>query len=327
LLAKGDRPRKILAVLAALIVTAPVAGSIYQAAMEARDDRRLTPPGKLVDVDGHRMHVFCQGHGSPTVIVEQGIGAQALGWAPFNERMSSITTVCAYDRAGMGYSEPLDHATPATEVASRLHALIKAAGIDDDLVLVGWSAGGMYAREYYRQFPQRVKGMVLVDSSHEQQLTRMGDPDVGYVNPMKLQRFLVPIGWTRLRGAVPRRFADSPLPGPIRERLVALNLKSHLPRTMLLEGEGFRADLSANRAPPKLGDIPLVVLSEGKPNNPFMQERMQTWFELQDELAHLSSNGRHIVATQSAHAIHRSEPDLIFDAVQDVVTRARAAPR
>jgi hypothetical protein len=96
---------------------------------------------------------------------------------------------------------------------------------------------------------------------------------------------------------------------------------------MLLEGEGFRADLAANRAPPKLGDIPLVVLSEGKPNVPYMQERIQTWYELQDELAHLSSNGRHVVATGSAHAIHRTEPDLIFNAVLDVVASARAAQR
>jgi pimeloyl-ACP methyl ester carboxylesterase len=105
LLAKGDRLRRILIGLAALIVAAPIAGWIYQAVAEARDDARHPPPGKLVDVDGHRMHIFCQGHGNPTVIVEQGIGAQSLGWAPLNERMSTVTTVCAYDRAGMGYSD------------------------------------------------------------------------------------------------------------------------------------------------------------------------------------------------------------------------------
>jgi hypothetical protein len=96
---------------------------------------------------------------------------------------------------------------------------------------------------------------------------------------------------------------------------------------MLAEGDGFRADLLANRAPPSLGNIPLIVLSEGKPNIPFMQERLQTWFELQEELAHLSTKGRHIVATESAHAIHRTEPDLIFNAVRDVVGAARGEVR
>jgi pimeloyl-ACP methyl ester carboxylesterase len=307
-------------------VAAPILGAIYQAAMEARDEARFPPPGRLVDVDGHRMHIFCEGSGTPTVIVEQGIGAQSLGWAPLNGRMSAITTVCAYDRAGMGYSDPLDHATPATEVARRLHALLGKIGIDD-IVLVGWSAGGMYSREYFRQFPERVKGMVLVDSSHEQQLSRMGDPDVGYFNPLKVDRFLVPIGWIRLTGRVEQRFANSPLPAPVRDRLVALNLKSHQPRTMLAEGAGFRADLTANRTPPSLGSLPLIVLSEGRPNIPFMQERIQTWFQLQDELAHLSTRGRHIVATESAHAIHRTEPDLIFNAVREVVAAARVGNR
>jgi pimeloyl-ACP methyl ester carboxylesterase len=303
-------------------VAAPILGAIYQAAMEARDAARFPPPGRLVDVDGSRMHIFCEGSGTPTVIVEQGIGAQSLGWAPLNERMSAFTTVCAYDRAGMGYSDPLDHATPATEVARRLHTLLGKVGIDD-IVLVGWSAGGMYAREYYRQFPDRVKGMVLVDSSHEQQLVRLGDPDVGYVNPFERERVLAPIGWTRLTGAVEARFANSPLPAPVRDRLIALNLKSRLPRTMVAEGQGFRADLAANRTPPGLGSLPLIVLSEGKPNNPFMQEHIRTWSELQDELAHLSTNGRHIVAAESAHAIHRTEPDLIFNAVREVVAAVR----
>lgn len=313
--------------LAVLIIAIPILGAIYQVAMEARDDRRFPPPGKLVEVDGHRMHIFCQGAGSPTVIVEQGVGVQPLAWAPLNERMSAITTVCAYDRAGMGYSDPLDVPTTAAEAVRRLHALLERTGVTDDIVLVGWSMGGMYSREYYRQFPDKVKGMVLVDSSHEQQLFRLGDPDVGYVNPLRTDRYLAPFGWIRLSGAVERRFANSPLPAPIRDRLIALNLRSSTPRTMVFEGDSFRADLAANRTPPSLGNIPLIVLSEGKPNIPFMQERLETWFELQDELAHLSTNGRHVVATQSAHAIHRTEPDLILNAVRHVVAVVRGGSR
>lgn len=318
------RLRRILLVIAVLVVAVPSAGWIYQRIMEARDDAGFPPPGKLVDVDGHRMHIFCQGQGSPTVIVEQGVGSQSLGWAPLNERMSSITTVCAYDRAGMGYSDPLDHPSPASESVRRLHTLLARAGITNDIVLVGWSMGGMYSREYYRQFPGQVKGMVLVDSSHEQQFSRMGDPDVGYVNPLRREQYLAPFGWIRLSGQVEQRFANSPLPAPIRDRLIAINLKSHMARTMVMEGDAFRADLGANRTPPNLGSIPLIVLSEGKPNIPFMQERIQTWYQLQDELAHLSTNGRHIVATQSAHAIHRTEPDLILDAVREIVSAVRA---
>jgi len=147
--------RRLLQGVAILLLMAPAAGWIYQSVMEAREDAEYPPPGKLVDVDGHRMHIFCQGQGSPTVVVEQGVGSQSLAWAPLNERMSAITTICAYDRAGMGYSDPLDQPMPAAEAVRRLHALLERAGITDDIVLVGWSMGGMYSREYYRQFPDK----------------------------------------------------------------------------------------------------------------------------------------------------------------------------
>jgi hypothetical protein len=122
---------------------------------------------------------------------------------------------------------------------------------------------------------------------------------------------------------VEKRFANSPLPHEIRDRLVAINLKSHMPRTLVAEGDALYADLAAPHSPPNLGTIPLVVISEGKPNNPFMQEHLKTWYELQERLAHLSTNGEHIVATRSAHAIHRTEPALIIDAVKEVVSAVR----
>jgi pimeloyl-ACP methyl ester carboxylesterase len=317
--------RRIFLGLISLAVVAAACGWAYQAAMEARDDRRFPAPGKLVDVDGHRMHIFCQGQGSPTIIVEQGLGAQSLAWAPINERMSGITTVCAYDRAGMGYSDPVDHATPAAEVARNLRKLLQNAEINDDLVLIGWSAGGMYVREYYRQFPERVKAMVLVDSTHEQQIQRMGEPANAGSNPLRFDPYLARVGWFRITGQMQERFADSPLPAPIRDRLIAINLKSHMPRTWIAEGEGLRADLLAGTSPPNLGSLPLIVLSEGKPDVPFMQEHLQAWLELHEELARLSTNGRRIVATQSAHFIHQTEPDLIVDSVAQVVSAAREA--
>ena len=110
--------------------------------MEARDDRRYPAPGQSRRRRRHRMHIFCQGQGSPTVVVEQGIGAQSTAWAQLNERISDITTVCAYDRAGMGYSEP---ARPCDAMRKKWPATSTSCcskrGITDDIVLVGWSAG------------------------------------------------------------------------------------------------------------------------------------------------------------------------------------------
>jgi pimeloyl-ACP methyl ester carboxylesterase len=159
--------------LVQLLVIVLVVGRIYEVMMEARDDKRMPPPGQLFDVEGHLMHIHCQGQGSPTIVVEQGSGEQSLGWSEVIENMSRISRTCAYDRVGMGYSEPVGKPTSASDIAHNLERLLQAAEITDDLVLVGWSAGGIYQREFYRQFPERVKGMVLVDSAHEQQTQKL----------------------------------------------------------------------------------------------------------------------------------------------------------
>jgi pimeloyl-ACP methyl ester carboxylesterase len=157
----------LLAGLVVLLLVTVVGGRIYQATSESADLARFPPPGRLVDVDGHRMHIHCRGEGSPTVVIEQGLQSVSLAWDETAQRIASLTTVCGYDRVGLGYSEPIGHATRSTEVAELLHKLLRGAQIDDDLVLVGWSAGGVYVREYRRLHPEHVKAMLLVDSSHD----------------------------------------------------------------------------------------------------------------------------------------------------------------
>jgi len=176
--------------IAILIITALTlaAGWTYQRVAEHLDDQRYPPPGQLFSVDGRLLHLHCRGTGSPTIIIEQGIGGPSIDWNAINDRMAVTTRVCDYDRAGMGYSEPAWRPTRAGDVARNLHALLAAANIEDDLVFVGWSAGGLYAREYYRRFPERVKGMVLVDSPHEQSLERMPPQPSNQANLDRLMR-------------------------------------------------------------------------------------------------------------------------------------------
>jgi pimeloyl-ACP methyl ester carboxylesterase len=317
---------RILIGLLILSVLFLAVGWTYQRIAEHRDTRRYPPPGELHSVNGRLMHIHCRGSGSPTVIVEQGLGGPSIDWNEINGRMSKITRVCDYDRAGMGHSEPAYRPTIAADVAKNLNSLLRSANIDDDLILVGWSAGGMYAREYYRQFPARVKGLVLVDTPHELTLSRMPPQPSNQENLDGLMRkyYLAQFGWLRLSGEIEGQYADAPLSGPDKRRLIAIFQKAHTYRTLADEGIGFELDLARGVAPPSLGDLPVVVIAEGKPRHPYMQENLARWHELQQELANLSSTGRLVIATNSAHFIHRTEPELILKAVSDVVDSVRA---
>jgi pimeloyl-ACP methyl ester carboxylesterase len=319
--------RLVMAILL-LAAIALAGGWGYQRIAEKRDDRRYPPPGELHSVKGRLMHIHCRGSGSPTVIIEQGIGGPSLDWNEINGRMGQITRVCDYDRAGMGYSEPAYVPTLSVDVAKNLDALLLAAQVTDDLIFVGWSAGGMYAREYYRQFPSHVKGMVLVDSPHEQTIQRMPPQPSNQANLDRLMRnyYLAQIGWLRLNGEIEQQYADAQ-PEEDRKRLISIFQKSHTYRTLVDEGVGLEQDFARRVTPPKLGDLPVIVIAEGKPRHPYMQENLAKWHELQRELANLSTDGRFVVASNSAHFIHRSEPEVILKAVSDVVGAVRSGQR
>jgi pimeloyl-ACP methyl ester carboxylesterase len=187
----------------------------------------------------------------------------------------------------------------------------------------------MYAREFYHQFPNRVKGLVLVDSPHEQSTLRMPPQPGNQANFDSLMRkyYQAQVGWIRLSGQVEEMFAQSPLPPGDRQRLIAIYEKTHTYRTLVDEGVGLEQDLARAVAPPKLGDIPLVVIAEGKPRHPYMIENLALWHELQRELAALSTDGKLVIAANSAHFIHRTEPELIVNAVNEVVDAVRGGHR
>lgn len=324
---RGDM-RLISRVILATLGTGAIllaGGWCYQTIAEWRDDAKYPRPGELFSVEGRAMHIRCRGHGSPTVVVEQGLGGPSLDWNAINEQMSHITRVCDYDRAGMGYSEPANKPTRVGDVVENLNLLLSAANIDDDLILLGWSAGGMYAREYYRRYPARVKGLVLVDSAHEQQSVRMPAPsNQDNLKSLKRNHLFARIGWLRFTDEVKNQFARSPLQGEERNRLIAIFEKSHTYQTLFYEGVGFEQDLASGMNPPTLGNVPVIVIAEGKPRSPFMQENLALWHEMQRELSELSSDGRFVIAENSAHFIHRSEPELIVSAVSDVAAAIRS---
>ena len=132
-------------------------------------------PGELVEVDGNRMHIRCEGTGSPTVVMEAGSGDCSLSWALVQQNVSAFSRVCTYDRQGYAWSDPVPGPLTASNVTGRLHTLLSRANVSPPYVLVGHSLGGVYVRYYTHRYPDEVAGMVLVDPGSEWQMIRTGE--------------------------------------------------------------------------------------------------------------------------------------------------------
>src|ERR687894_2835061 len=156
--------KALLGLVVALLVLA-VAGAIYQAIATRLAERAYPPPGEMVGVGGHRLHINCAGRGGPAVVLDAGSGGFSAQWVRVQREVAGTTRVCAYDRAGMGWSEIGPEPRDARQISGELHTLLSKAGIEGPYVLVGHSFGGMYMQTYAARYPEEVAGVALVDSS------------------------------------------------------------------------------------------------------------------------------------------------------------------
>jgi pimeloyl-ACP methyl ester carboxylesterase len=294
------------------------------------------PIGQLVDVGGYRLLLACQGEGSPTVVMEAAIGETGLLWSLVQPAVAKRTRACVYDRAGLGWSDPSPEPRTAAVMVQELHRLLGTAGIPGPYVLVGHSFGGLLVRLYAARHPQEVAGLVLVDSAHEEQYRR-GPTEIRELVPQLEEQ-----GRQQFEGLKALIVSGSldpatlPVPPGLPEAaaetfraLVAASPK-HV-ETFIAEQQAvqaIQAELAAARIP-SLGELPLVVLSHGQPmvmpglTPEVNQAYERVWQGLQAELAGLSSQGRLIVAEGSGHYIQLERPQLVIDAIAEVVTAAR----
>jgi pimeloyl-ACP methyl ester carboxylesterase len=319
-LSRGTRllPLGLLVALVAL----GAAGAIYQAIATARDRRAYPPPGRLVDVGGHRLHLHCLGEGSPTVILESALSATVSNWIWVQPEVARVTRVCAYDPAGYGWRDPGPGPRDARQHARELHTLLDRAGVPGPYVLVGHSFGGLYARQFTALYPDEVAGMVLVDATHPDFLARQGQPDVlPGADPRLVAAgpVFARLGVTRLLGFIP---PDPDLPPRQQAETRAYYATATFADATRDAARAFAATLAQVRATGTLGDLPLAVVSAGT--------QPPSWQELQRELATLSTNVTHQVVAGATHAsIVDNERDALetTSAVLRVVQAVRAGER
>lgn len=323
---------KYFVVLIAVLI---VAGTIYQWQAAARDRANFPAPGEIFSVDGLDMHLHCFGQGEPVVILEAGLMSGSSSWGLVQDALSQTTRICVYDRPGMDWSEYSDEPIDAVVVSSRLHSLLGAAGIDEAQILLGMSAGGVFVREYYQRYPENIVGMVLVDSSHEQQGNRLPkfDDQMQMGTILSLCSWFQPIGVIRAFSLLDAFLNQYELPPELAALARANAYQSHRCAAMLLESDGFQREIFDLNPPISLGDLPLVVISQGKAPQAIeafgltledAQRMAVIWDQLQNELTALSTAGRRYVASQSGHVIQMEQPQIVIDKVTELVLQLRS---
>ncbi|HVG01778.1 MAG TPA: alpha/beta hydrolase, partial [Nitrospira sp.] len=155
--------------IGALVVFA-IIGIGYQFTGMLLDRLHYPPPGQMIDVGGYRLHLNCTGKGSPTILLEAPAPGWSLYWALVQAQVETVTRVCAYDRAGLGWSDPGPLPRNGHRMATELHRLLDRGDVPGPYILVGHSFGGLVARIYRQEHRKDVVAMVLVDAGHELEL-------------------------------------------------------------------------------------------------------------------------------------------------------------
>jgi pimeloyl-ACP methyl ester carboxylesterase len=315
----------------AIVAAAGLASFTYQKLADARDRRRFPPPGRLVNIGGRRLHVMEAGHGSPAVVIIPALADNVLGWVRIQQALASDTHVIVYDRAEIGWSDPPPHRRRRPELmAADLHALLTAADISPPYVLAGHSIGGIVARQFYAHYPDVTAGMLLVDSSHEQMEKRITAADWrrGHLSDIRVaarrqaqilgaRRLAASLGLWRDLDASIARWTTPEYAGADRAITLSTRQKRVSVRELLMV-------LRMSGQPPELCSIPLTVLTRASPRGQQWPGRAwPVWAQMQDELAALSYDSVHVYAETAGHYIHLDEPDLVIQAIHDLVMRCR----
>lgn len=273
-------------------------------------------PGRLIDVGGFNLHIQCNGAGQPTVLLEAGLGGVSLEWANIQAELAHTQRVCSYDRAGMGWSDAGPMPRTSGEVVTELHELLNKAGEQGPFVLVGHSIGGYSAQLFAARYPALSAGLVLIDSSHPEQIERFAAPPTS-VN-------LAPRG--RLMQLMPVRVPEH-MPEQVRASAAALAVALKARQAVTSELESYRASAAEVQAG-VVPNIPLIVLTRGQQQWPHDErgDRMEAlWRTLQAELARKTDMAGQVVAARSSHYIHLDQPELVCAAIRIVATAARQA--
>jgi pimeloyl-ACP methyl ester carboxylesterase len=303
----------------------------------------IAPPGRLVDVGGFRLHIHCSGDGSPSIVLDAALGGSSLSWLLVQPELTKLSRVCSYDRAGFGWSEAGPMPRTAGVIADELRTLLERAGVPPPFVPVGHSFGGLVALIFAHRFRRETAGLVLVDPAHAEDWVKPSPKEqVQIARGVRLCRYgaitarlglarvvaaLVGLGQLTLarglvivtsRGALSRQ--DEAILAPVWKLPPEVRpvLTQFWTKPQFFEALGSQIGsicVSAGQvmeaASNGFGDLPLITISSTNPGDYRLRQ--------QNAMAKLSTRGRHIMASNSGHWVPLDQPQVVIDAVKDVL--------
>src|SRR5688572_1980923 len=292
-------------------------GGGYQTIREALDRRTYVAPGQLVDVGGHRLHLYCAGSGTPTVVLESGLGETGAYWGWISAALAADTRVCAYDRAGRGWSDPASTEQDGVAVTTDLRTLLDRAHVPGPFVLVGHSSGAEYVRIFAGRYPEQVAGMVLLDAQPTEAFEALPAYPAFYSAFRRISALLPSLARLGVGRLVP---PDRALPEPARDTQHLHHASPRLYRSLRDEFAELPTSLVQARSFQNLGDRPLVVVTATR-------DALAGWLPLQDRMARLSTNSSHrlVPYTHDALVTDRTAAEASTQAIRDVVYAVRLA--
>ena len=343
--------------VATLIVILAVVGFTYEQLGRNREAQHRFRIGRAVDIGGRTLNIDCSGEGSPAVILLPTRFGGYGGYIKVRPEVAKFTSVCWYDRAGEGWSDPPPAPRTSTSITKDLHELLQRAPVPGPYILVGHSIGGSFARIYAGRYGSEVAGLVLVDSANPDQneppimLARINRMPIFirelacWGTPVAYRFGLIRFFMRHGPVDVPPQFADDvdAVTQALRDQRVkyvetdaAMECAATQNGSIKPHGGSGNPEIDdAARRVTNLGNMPIIVLTAlqyWKPDDdPVAAQQIdqfrETWVhQLQPALAHLSTQGRQVMVPNSDHGIPDQAPDAVIDAIRFIVDQTRTAP-
>ena len=303
-----------------------------------------SPNGKLVDIGGYKLHIDIKGKGSPAVVMIAGSQAFSFDWSLVMPGISGITQVCTYDRPALAWSDPGPMPRTFDQDIYELHTLLQKSGVKPPYILVGHSLGGIIARLFEKKYPTEVKGLVLVDATSEDAVLFMNGK-IQRLRTFSQNRTIPPVKtkpdtstkipsmkdmeemW-KMMGEPKTESPFDRLPKKFQEQRI---WAMRQPKFLLADNGPYWADEFAAMYADSLysmGNKPIYVLSSGrdafsKNTDSAMKAIWLEKLEQKEKMSNLSANSKHLITTKSGHEIHLEEPELVINAIKEVIMGVR----